>query len=367
MFFSSLIRPLIFKLNPESAHDFAINALSKNLIYTQAQSLAAQHIINNKKLNISRVGLNFANPLGLAAGFDKNGEAICGIAKLGFGSIEIGTVTPQPQKGNAKPRLFRLVKEESIINRMGFNNDGAAKIYKNLQKNIVQCSTIVGVNIGANKNTENKINDYIENIQKFYDVANYLTINISSPNTPGLRDLQQKDSLNSLIKKITQTRIEQKEKNNKHIPIFLKIAPDLDDTQLEEIAQIFLASDLECLIVSNTTIARDGVENNITSHEEGGLSGKALFYKSNKILAKMRKLLGAETLIIGVGGVDNSESFIEKIKAGADLVQLYTGMVYQGPTIVYNILFDVLKIMENENIAHISDYRDMNLNKWLED
>lgn len=365
MFFSSLLRPLIFKLDPEQSHTMAVMALSKSLVYTEAQSTIAQHIINNKKFNLTKAGLNFMNPLGLAAGFDKNGEAICGIAKLGFGCMEIGTVTPLPQQGNPKPRLFRLIKEASIINRMGFNNQGAKRIYKNISEKISQCSAIVGVNIGANKDSENKIEDYIKNIKTFYEVANYLTINISSPNTKGLRDLQQKENLTILLTEISKIRNEEQQQKNKYTPIFLKIAPDLEQIQLEEIAELFKKSDLDGMIISNTTIARDMVQDNIISHEVGGLSGKALFDKSNKILAIMRNLLGKEALLIGVGGVDDSESFIEKIKAGADLVQLYTGMVYQGPSIAYKILKDSLKFMEKENINHISEFRDNNLEKWI--
>lgn len=366
MFFSSLLRPLIFKLDPEQAHLAAIKALEKGLVYTDAQYSAARHIINNKKFNITKAGLNFSNPLGLAAGFDKNAQALCGITKLGFGFVEVGTVTPQPQSGNAKPRLFRLVEAESIINRMGFNNDGATIIYKNLSSYTKKDKNIIGVNIGANKDSQDKISDYIKNIEKFYDIADYLTLNISSPNTTGLRKLQDKENLGNLLRIVEDASAKQKIKGQKYVPIFLKIAPDLEDAQLEDIADIFAKSSLDGLIVSNTTITREGVNNNIISYEAGGLSGKALFNLSNKVLAKMRKLLGKDKVIIGVGGVDDSASFIEKIKAGADLVQLYTGLVFKGPNLPYNILAQALKQMNAENISHISEYRDLHIDKWIE-
>lgn len=366
MLFSSLLRPLIFKLDPEQAHLAAIKALERGLVYTDAQCKAAQHVINNKKFNITKASLNFSNPLGLAAGFDKNAKAIDGITKLGFGFVEIGTVTPQPQNGNAKPRLFRLVEEESIINRMGFNNDGAKIIYKNLCAYTKKGKNIIGVNIGVNKDSEDKLADYTKNIEIFYDKADYLTLNISSPNTPDLRKLQDKEILTNLLRIVEEAKQKQKSKEQKNVPIFLKIAPDLEDAQLEEIAAIFAKSNLDGLIVSNTTITREEVKNNIISYEAGGLSGKALFNLSNKVLAKMRKFLGKDKVIIGVGGVDDSSSFIEKIKAGADLVQLYSGLVFKGPSLPYNILAQTLKQMEAENIAHISEYRDLHIDKWIE-
>lgn len=360
LFFSRLVRPLIFKLDPEQAHKAAIKALANSLVYSPAQCSAAKHIINNKKFNITKAGLNFANPLGLAAGFDKNAIALPGIEKLGFGFAEVGTVTPLAQKGNDKPRLFRLVKEESLINRLGFNNDGAKIIYKNLNIYQKNSNFIVGLNIGANKNSEDKLADYAKNIDFFYDMVDYITLNISSPNTPGLRDLQLKEHLVKLLDLSSKAR-----EHKAYLPIFVKIAPDLLEEQLEEIAELFLKSDLDGLIVSNTTIKRHGVEHNVTAHESGGLSGKALFEISNKILAKMRKLLGKDKLIIGVGGVDSSESFIEKIRAGADLVQLYTGMVFKGPSLAYDILSQSLKKMDSDNIDHICAYRDLHIDKWL--
>lgn len=352
--FSCIGRPAIFTLEPERAHALSIAALKTGL--------ALGHPVADERLHINVAGLNFANPLGMAAGYDKNAEVPNSVLRLGFGFTEIGTVTPRPQAGNPKPRLFRLVEDEAIINRMGFNNEGHEVVYHRLKT--VKRQGPIGVNIGANKDSNDRISDYTLGIQRFYDIADYLAINISSPNTPGLRDLQSRKSLSELLHAITHQRQLKINEGEKSIPIFIKIAPDLGEPQLEEIATVLSQTTIDGIIISNTTLGRDGLNNQQYVAEAGGLSGKPLFEKSTIILAKMRKLLGVKLPIIGVGGVDSSERFLEKIRAGADLVQLYTGMIYLGPGLAKTILKDTLKQMESDGVNNITHYRDITTMHW---
>ncbi|WP_273789085.1 quinone-dependent dihydroorotate dehydrogenase [Bartonella sp. ML70XJBT] len=354
-FFRCIGRSALFMLDPEYAHRLAIVGLKSGLNGCQK--------VVDKRLCVNIAGLEFENFIGLAAGFDKNAEVVDEIFRLGFAFTEIGTVTPKPQIGNPKPRLFRLKEDEAIINRMGFNNDGHQVVYDRLQ--ICQKTGIVGINIGANKNTINKIDDYTAGIAHFYDVANYFTVNISSPNTPGLRDLQARDSLHLLLNAISQARKEQEKKHGFSIPLFLKIAPDLSEKELDDIAEEIKHSDFDGLVVSNTTLSRQGLKNNLLSTEEGGLSGRPLFELSTIVLAKMRQKLGKDIAIIGVGGVKNAETALEKVKAGADLVQLYTGMVYEGPSLVVNILKEILQFMQQDGIDNIQSYRDQSVEDWV--
>ena len=367
MFFSSFIRPIIFSLDEELSHNLAIKAFASNVVPTMICIQDINEVSSDPSLNINKAGLFFNNPLGLAAGFDKNAEAIEGISKIGFGFIEVGTVTPLPQDGNPRPRLFRVVDQESIINRMGFNNDGAEKVYLRLKKRKKTTKYLLGINIGANKISSDRIADYVSNLNLFNGLTDYFTINISSPNTPGLRDLQNKENLFNLLAAVFAEREKQKQLDEKSIncPIFLKIAPDLDADSLSDIAEVFSQSSLDGIIVSNTTIDRSLVLDANMAKQSGGLSGKLLFDKSTKVLAQMRKLLGKDVLIIGAGGVDSTDSFLTKIKAGADLVQLYSGLVFKGPKLPYEILKGSLKQMELDNIDHISQYRDIDLDKWL--
>ncbi|WP_375628289.1 quinone-dependent dihydroorotate dehydrogenase [Bartonella sp. TT67HLJMS] len=352
--FRCIGRSALFMLDPEQAHSLAILGLKSGLN-------GCQKVID-KRLCVTVSGLEFENFIGLAAGFDKNAEVVDGIFRLGFGFTEIGTVTPKPQIGNPKPRLFRLKEDEAIINRMGFNNDGHQVVYNRLRAR--KKTGVVGVNIGANKDTVDKIDDYTVGIAHFYDVADYFTVNISSPNTPGLRDLQARDSLHLLLSAVSKAR---KEKENKHgfsIPIFLKIAPDLSEKELDDVAEEIKLSDFNGLIVSNTTLARQGLSNSHLSNEEGGLSGRPLFERSTIVLAKMRKKLGKDIAIIGVGGVKDAQTALEKVKAGADLIQLYSGMVYEGPNLVITILQEILQMMQQDGVDNIKDYRDHSLEHW---
>lgn len=352
--FTCFGRPFVFMLDPERAHGLSITGLKTGLPFGLP--------VKNEKLHVECAGLHFVNPLGMAAGFDKNAEATDAVLKLGFGFSEIGTVTPKPQEGNPKPRLFRLVKDEAVINRMGFNNEGHDAVYQRLAARKRQ--GIIGVNIGANKDSENRIADYVRGVHRFYDVADYLTVNISSPNTPGLRDLQTRESLHILLTEVCAAQQKEKEAQKKHVPIFLKIAPDLDEANLDDIASELLEMKLDGVIVSNTTLSRTSLNDQKQAQETGGLSGKPLFERSTIVLAKMRVRVGPHMPIIGSGGVHDSASFIEKISAGADLVQLYSAMVYSGPGIAGQIMRDVLKQMKKDNVSHISAYRDRSLEQW---
>ncbi|WP_455479644.1 quinone-dependent dihydroorotate dehydrogenase [Bartonella sp. B23] len=353
-FFRCIGRSALFMLDPEYAHRLAIVGLKSGLNSYQK--------IVDKRLCVTVAGLEFENFIGLAAGFDKNAEVVDAVFRLGFGFTEIGTVTPKPQAGNLKPRLFRLREDEAIINRMGFNNDGHKIVYDRLHT--YKKTGIVGINIGANKDTVDKISDYTVGIAHFYDVASYFTINISSPNTPGLRDFQARGSLHFLMTAISKVRNEQKEKHGFLVPIFLKIAPDLSEKELDDIAEEMNLSDFDGLIISNTTLSRKGIKNSLLSSEKGGLSGRPLFERSTIVLAKMRQKLGKEIAIIGVGGVGDAQTALEKVKAGADLIQLYSGMVYEGPGLVITILKEILQLIQKDGVENIKAYRDYRVEHW---
>ncbi|WP_455477212.1 quinone-dependent dihydroorotate dehydrogenase [Bartonella sp. B41] len=353
-FFRCIGRSALFMLDPEHAHRLAILGLRSGLNSYQR--------VVDERLCVNVAGLKFDNFVGLAAGFDKNAEVIDAVFHLGFGFTEIGTVTPRSQIGNPKPRLFRLKEDEAIINRMGFNNDGHKTIYGR----ICSCNRlgILGINIGANKDASDKINDYAAGITFFYDVADYFTVNISSPNTPGLRDLQTRDNLRLLLNTVSRERNEQKKKHGFSIPIFLKIAPDLSEKELDDVAEEVRQSDVDGLIISNTTLSRQGLTDHSLISEEGGLSGRPLFERSTVTLAKMRKKLGKDMAIIGVGGVRDAKTALEKIKAGADLVQLYSGMVYEGPDLAIIILKGILQLMQRDGVDNIANYRDYHVERW---
>jgi len=333
-----VIKPCLFLFNPEKAHHITFAVLKFFLSIPFAKTIATSiFTIKSNKLSRSIAGINFPNPVGLAAGLDKNALVVDELACLGFGSIEIGTVTPKAQPGNDKPRLFRLPKDNALINRMGFNNNGASeaaiRLAKRKNKNI-----IIGGNIGKNKITpnENATQDYILCFHDLYDVVDYFVVNVSSPNTPNLRELQEKEPLTNLLSTL------QKENASKKIqkPIFLKIAPDLTDTQLQDIVEIITETKIAGVIATNTTISR---ENLITSKEEilsigaGGLSGKPLTTRSTEVIKFLRNKLDKHIAIIGVGGIHSAQDAIDKLNAGADLIQLYTGFIYEGPALIKEI------------------------------
>ena len=334
-------------LPPELAHSFSIQVLKYiNLKYDNINDpILSQHIL----------GLDFPNPIGLAAGFDKNAEVISSMFSLGFGFIEVGTITPLPQNGNPKPRVFRLEEDKGIINSLGFNNKGILKAKKNLIKfkNSSNKNRIVGVNLGINKNSTDSINDYLFGIESFCNLANYITINISSPNTVGLRDLQLRGKIENLIKQVVLKR--EKIDSLTKIPIFIKISPDLNDDQLRDIALISLANNIDGLIITNTTINRP---NNLLSKNKnfkGGLSGKPLFQASNKILKKMYNLTNGQIILIGVGGISSGSDCYEKIKSGASLIQLYSALTFSGPSLISKIKKELVDLIKTDGYKNISD------------
>jgi dihydroorotate dehydrogenase len=343
--YASSVKNVLFALDAEQAHGLSIRALRLGL-HPRCNSAF------DSRLAVQLAGINFPNPLGMAAGYDKNGDVPDALLKMGFGHTEVGTVTPLAQPGNSRPRVFRLVSDEGIINRLGFNSPGHETVRSNLK---LRSGTggIVGINIGANKSSTDFAADYVAGIHAFASFATYFTVNISSPNTPGLRALQGSDPLADLIRRVDEARQEQQEETGRRLPLFLKIAPDLDDRELDDIAQAIIDSEFDALIVSNTTLARDGLIS-ANKRETGGLSGKPLFQRSTIILAKMRLRLPSTFPLIGVGGVNDAATAFSKIEAGASLVQLYTGMVYRGPGLPSSILQGLAARCDAENQPSIT-------------
>jgi dihydroorotate dehydrogenase len=352
--FDRLGRRALFQLDPETAHGLSITALRCRL------PMAARPP-RDPKLAVSVAGLDFVNPLGMAAGYDKNAEVPDALLSLGFGFAEVGTVTPLPQAGNPKPRIFRLEEDGAVINRLGFNNEGHDAAQQRLRAR-KGGRGIVGVNIGANKDNADRIADYEKGVARFAPLASYLTVNISSPNTPGLRTMQARAQLAELLARVVAAR----ETAAAEPPIFLKIAPDLVEAELEDIAAEVLANRIEGVIVSNTTISRPALKAMAHKGETGGLSGRPLFERSTIVLAKMRKLLGPDIAIVGVGGVDSANAAAEKIRAGADLVQLYTGMIYAGPSLPGRIVRGLSGIVAREGAPSIRALRDTRLDEWAD-
>ena len=340
----SNLRSLIFKFDPETAHNLAIKSLKFNFVPKISNENKSDSLFKTKLF-----GKDIDNPIGLAAGFDKNAEVYNSLFKLGFGFVEVGTITPLKQYGNPKPRVFRLVDDEALINRLGFNNLGAENIIKKIKSN-KKIGTL-GINIGPNKDTEDKILDYLKCLKIFHKEADYITINISSPNTENLRNFHNQDQLNNLLKNI-QT---EKEKLDISVPIVLKVSPDISDHEIDEISQILLNNDVEGLIISNTSDSSRDSLTNIQKHQKGGLSGKPIETKSTILIQKFYKLLGGKIKIIGVGGVDSGASAYEKFLAGANYVQLYTGMVYRGPNIVSMIKKELRELLLKDGVKNFSE------------
>ncbi|MHA7882297.1 quinone-dependent dihydroorotate dehydrogenase [Nitratireductor rhodophyticola] len=350
-----IARQALFRMDSERAHNLAIMALKSRMPLARPPQIS-------KRLKTIVGGMVFPNPLGMAAGFDKNAEAADGLLRLGFGFVECGTVTPKPQEGNPKPRLFRLEEDSALINRMGFNNDGIVAVRERIRSRAGR-GGIVGVNIGANKDSADRIADYEAGVRAFGDVASYLAVNISSPNTVGLRSLQDRANLSELLHRVIETRNEVARLRRAPIPLFLKIAPDLTDAALADIADEALGKRIDGLIVSNTTLSRAGVTSRL-AHETGGLSGQPLFERSTVILAKMRLLVGPAMPIIGVGGVCSTETALEKIRAGADLVQMYSGLIFGGTCLPGRILEEMSAFAQRENLTSLRQLRDTRVDEW---
>ena len=350
--FFDIAGPVIRMLDAEIAHNLAIKALKSGLVPRPCQ-------VNDPRLKTTMFGLEFPNPIGLAPGFDKNAEAVNPLFDQQFGFVEIGTVTPLPQSGNPKPRLFRLRKDAAIINRMGFNNDGHAAVAARLQK-AMPYKGILGVNIGANKTSDDRVEDYVKGIEKFHQLADYLTVNISSPNTPGLRALQSGKELEQLLERINAARFSFQDKT----PVLLKIAPDLIDEELLEICEICMQAKIDGLIISNTTLAREGLKSSY-ANQQGGLSGEPLFQISTRMLARAYKATSGQLPLIGVGGIATAKQAFDKLAAGASLLQLYSAMVYRGPHLARNIANDLANLLDRHNLADISAVTGINNSKWL--
>jgi dihydroorotate dehydrogenase len=329
----SLVKPLLFQLDAELAHDFTLASLKF------AQKTGLLHLYPAAPICQPRqvMGISFPNPVGLAAGLDKNGAVIDAMAQLGFGFIEVGTVTPLPQPGNPKPRLFRVKAAQGIINRFGFNNLGVDHLVANVRA--ASYKGVLGINIGKNFVTpiENAVDDYLICLRKVYAHASYITVNISSPNTKNLRALQEKEALSSLLSALKQQQNQLAQQYGRYVPIALKIAPDLDHVQINEIADLLLEHGIDGVIATNTTLARDAILGQENADETGGLSGAPLREKSTLVIQQLSQRLQGALPIIGVGGILSSADAVEKIAAGASLVQVYSGLIYQGPKLVHDI------------------------------
>ncbi|KQT54504.1 dihydroorotate dehydrogenase (quinone) [Aureimonas sp. Leaf454] len=357
--FYRLARPLLFQMDAEKAHGLSVEALKRGIV--PRVDVPIDH-----RLRVTVAGLSLPNPLGLAAGYDKNAEVPDAALRLGFGFAEVGTLTPLPQMGNPRPRVFRLPEAGAVINRLGFNNEGHATALARLETRRRKPG-IVGVNVGANKDSADRIKDYVDGVSLFESLASYLTINISSPNTPGLRQLQTGEDLDRLLAAVVAARngcaaIAATGKK----PIFLKVAPDLSRDDIKEIAHAAATHGIDGLIVSNTTLSRNGLSETLAHRNEaGGLSGRPLFRRATWTLAAFRRALGPDIALIGVGGVEDARTAMAKIEAGADLVQLYTGLVYGGPRLPVRILNGLREILDLEGVSSIKEMRCRTTDKVL--
>ena len=329
-----LLRPLLFSLDPETAHEVTLKLL--NVAYLSSLGKLIYPTIEDKPVNV--MGLSFKNPVGLAAGMDKNGDYINALAALGFGFLEIGTVTPRPQPGNPKPRLFRLPEHQAIINRMGFNNSGMDHLLNQVKQS--GFNGILGINIGKNFDTpmENAVSDYLTGLRNAYTSASYITINISSPNTKNLRQLQQGNEIKALIAALKEEQLKLQQENGFYVPLAIKIAPDLTDDEIAHIAGLLVEFEIDGVIATNTTIARDMIANHPLAKEAGGLSGAPVRDKSTLVVRGLAAELKDKVTIIAAGGILSAADAQEKLKAGASLVQLYSGLIYRGPQLIEDIV-----------------------------
>jgi dihydroorotate dehydrogenase len=336
------IRPLLFKLDAETAHGLTLYGLDVAHRSDLGRFVAAPP----QELPTEAFGIHFPNPVGLAAGLDKNAAHLDALGALGFGFIEVGTVTPRPQIGNDRPRLFRLPQHEAIINRMGFNNEGVDALVRNVQTSSYR--GVLGINIGKNKDTPNEkaVDDYLFCLERVYAHASYITVNISSPNTKGLRDLQEEATLRRFIEMLREAQERLGSQQSARKPMLLKIAPDLSEAELDSIAEVLLATGIDGVICTNTTIDRAAVADDPRGHETGGLSGRPLTTRSTEVVRGMRRRLGDRIGIIGVGGVLDGQDAVEKIEAGARLVQIYSGLIYRGPALIAESVNEIRRQQE---------------------
>ena len=340
----SKLRSLIFKIDPERAHTLAIKSLKLNLVSNIFDENKNEPIFKTKIFD-----KELDNPIGIAAGFDKNAEVYNALFRLGFGFVEVGTITPLEQYGNPKPRVFRLVEDEALINRLGFNNHGAEVVLDRIKSN--KKLGLLGVNVGPNKDSDSRLNDYLIGLRTFHEVADYITINISSPNTENLRSFHEESKLQELLASIL------KEKNDlkSNVPIVVKISPDIDENQINLISEILLENEIKAIIISNTSESSRNLLSDIQRHQKGGLSGKPIETKSNILINKFYKLLKGKIKIIGVGGVDSGQAAYAKFLAGADFIQLYTGMVFKGPNIAGIIKKDLKDLLLRDGVKNFNE------------
>ena len=340
----SKLRSLIFKIDPEKAHNLAIQSLKFNLVSNVFDENKNDPIFKTKIFD-----KELDNPIGIAAGFDKNAEVYNALFRLGFGFVEVGTITPLKQYGNPKPRVFRLVQDEALINRLGFNNHGAEVILDRIKsKNKLG---LLGINVGPNKDSDNRMNDYLIGLKTFHEVADYITINISSPNTENLRNFHEENKLQELLKLI----LNEKKNLKSNVPIVVKISPDIDEHQINSISEILLENEIKAIIISNTSDSSRNTLGDIQRHQKGGLSGKPIEIKSNILINKFYKLLNGKIKIIGVGGVDSGQAAYNKFLAGADFIQLYTGMVFKGPNIAGIIKKDLKDLLLRDGVKNFTE------------
>jgi len=340
----SKLRSLIFKIDPEKAHNLAIQSLKFNLVLNVFDENKNDPIFKTKIFD-----KELDNPIGIAAGFDKNAEVYNALFRLGFGFVEVGTITPLKQYGNPKPRVFRLVKDEALINRLGFNNHGAEVILDRIKSN--NQLGLLGINIGPNKDSNNRMNDYLIGLKTFHEVADYITINISSPNTENLRNFHEESKLQELLASILKEKNDLKSK----VAIAVKISPDINENQINLISEILLENEIKVIIISNTSESSRDKLSNIQRHQKGGLSGKPIETKSNILINKFYKLLKDKIKIIGVGGVDSGQAAYDKFLAGADYIQLYTGMVFKGPNIAGIIKKDLKDLLLRDGVKNFTE------------
>lgn len=325
-----LLRKFLFSLEPETAHDFSLDCLGA----AERLRVLSPFITKQASDPVELLGLTFPNPVGLSAGLDKNGDYYNALGELGFGFVEIGTVTPKPQDGNPKPRMFRLEEHNAIINRMGFNNKGVDYLVEQVKKR--RFTGILGINIGKNKVTpeEEALSDYEIAMEKVYPYADYITVNISSPNTPGLRNLQFGDNLDRLLEGLSVKQASLTESHGRRVPVLIKIAPDMDEEEIRSISEAFLKHNVDGVIATNTTLDKSAVSDSPHAEEMGGLSGAPLTEQATWVIKKLREYLGEDMPIIGVGGIQQGSDAVEKLKAGANLVQMYSGFIYRGSALI---------------------------------
>lgn len=350
-----LARPLLYALDPEQAHELTLKSLEAGIHPRPAAP-------DDARLAVNVWGLDFPNPLGIAAGFDKDARVPGAVLGMGFGHTEIGTVTPRPQEGNPRPRVFRLIRDRALINRLGFNNSGHAAALARLS--CVRPKGVLGINVGANKDAADRTEDYVAGVRAFYDVASYFTVNISSPNTPGLRDLQAPAALDALVGRVLQAREAMMAAGKPRRPVVVKLAPDIAEDDLEPIVRVLEAREVDGIAVSNSTLARERLGDAALAKEAGGISGRPLFHRSTAVLARVHVLTGGRIPLIGIGGIDSGATAIAKLEAGATLLQLYTGLVYEGPGLLGRIKQEMVAHLAREKVTRIGDLTGRSAKEW---